>query len=83
MARCIAEGLVGGVSFAVDASLIKADANRQPAGSRLAPPTIWTRILSRARSTDGVGVTPKRLKQAVKTSGPMVKDIAALLGKKL
>ena len=28
-------------------------------------------------------VTPERLKQAVKTSGPIVKDIAALLGKKL
>jgi transposase len=27
--RCIREGLVGGESFAVDASLIKADANRQ------------------------------------------------------
>ena len=29
VARCIAEGLVGGKGFAVDASLIKADANRQ------------------------------------------------------
>ncbi len=28
-------------------------------------------------------VTPERLKAAMKTSGPMVKDIAALLGKKL
>jgi hypothetical protein len=27
--RCIDQGLVGGESFAVDASLIKADANRQ------------------------------------------------------
>ena len=27
--RCMAEGLVGGDGFAVDASLIKADANRQ------------------------------------------------------
>jgi len=27
--RCIGEGLVGGDGFAVDASLIKADANRQ------------------------------------------------------
>ena len=27
--RCIREGLVGGEAFAVDASLIKADANRQ------------------------------------------------------
>ncbi len=29
LARCIAEGLVGGEGFAIDASLIKADANRQ------------------------------------------------------
>jgi len=29
------------------------------------------------------GVTPERLRNAVKTSGPMVKDIAALLGKSL
>jgi hypothetical protein len=28
LARCIAEGLVGGESFGVDASLIKADASR-------------------------------------------------------
>ena len=27
--RCISEGLVGGEAFAIDASLIKADANRQ------------------------------------------------------
>jgi transposase len=31
VARCIAEGLVGGERFAVDASLIRADANRQNA----------------------------------------------------
>src|SRR5918997_1613692 len=29
LARCIAEGLVGGEAFAVDGSLIKADASRQ------------------------------------------------------
>jgi len=28
MRRCLAEGLVGGEGFAVDASMIKADANR-------------------------------------------------------
>ena len=28
LARCMAEGLVGGTSFGVDASLIKADASR-------------------------------------------------------
>ena len=32
--RCMAEGLVGGESFAVDASLIAADANRQPCRRR-------------------------------------------------
>ncbi|MEO7179087.1 MAG: IS1182 family transposase [Allosphingosinicella sp.] len=38
--RCLAEGLVGGEGFAVDASLIKADANRQRSvpGSEGLPP---------------------------------------------
>ncbi len=38
--RCLAEGLIGGEGFAVDASLIKADANRQRAvpGSEGLPP---------------------------------------------
>src|SRR6202050_3261936 len=35
--RCMAEGLVGGEAFAIDASLIKADANRQ----RSAPGSEW------------------------------------------
>ena len=35
--RCIAEGLVGGEGFAVDASMIKADVNRQ----RSAPGSEW------------------------------------------
>ena len=30
VSRCIEEGLVGGEGFAVDASLISADANKQP-----------------------------------------------------
>src|ERR671921_2897424 len=40
VARCIAEGLVGGEGFAVDASMIKADANRQNStpGDRWKPP---------------------------------------------
>src|SRR4051794_22681488 len=33
--RCLAEGLVGGEGFAVDASLIRADANRQRCEPRL------------------------------------------------
>ena len=33
--RCLAEGLVGGEGFAVDASLIRADANRQPGHTEL------------------------------------------------
>src|SRR5438105_3250802 len=40
--RCLAEGLVGGEGFAVDASMIKADANRQrsaPGGEWVAPET--------------------------------------------
>src|SRR5215469_8349247 len=35
--RCMAEGLVGGEGFAVDASMIKADANRQ----RIVPGSEW------------------------------------------
>jgi transposase len=41
--RCIAEGLVGGEGFAVDASMIKADANRQrsvPGSEWHAPATV-------------------------------------------
>ena len=40
VARCIAKGLVGGQGFAVDASMIKADANRQNStpGERWEPP---------------------------------------------
>jgi len=40
VARCIAKGLVGGQGFAVDASMIKADANRQNStpGDRWEPP---------------------------------------------
>jgi transposase len=34
VARCIGEGLVGGEGFAVDASVVKADANRQRARER-------------------------------------------------
>ena len=42
VARCMAEGLVGGEGFAVDASMIKADANRQrpsPGAEDLSSPT--------------------------------------------
>ena len=40
--RCIREGLVGGEAFAVDASLIKADANRQKGieGEKGLPPEV-------------------------------------------
>src|SRR5271170_5845673 len=43
--RCIREGLVGGESFAVDASLIKADANRQKGieGEKGLPPEATSR----------------------------------------
>jgi transposase len=37
VARCIAEGLVGGQSFAVDASIIRADANRRKLDPEDAP----------------------------------------------
>ena len=44
--RCMAEGLVGGEGFAVDASLIEADANRQ----RGAPGAEWSPPESASRS---------------------------------
>ena len=55
VARCMAEGLVGGEGFAVDASLIRADANRQtrragrrrPAAGRRRP--CRSRVSGRAR----------------------------------
>src|SRR5512139_1818296 len=45
--RCIDEGLVGGESFAVDASLIKADANRQNGveGEKGLPPQAASRAV--------------------------------------
>jgi len=45
--RCIDEGLVGGEGFAVDASLIKADANRQKGveGDKGLPPQTTTRAV--------------------------------------
>ena len=51
VARCIAEGLVGGEGFAVDASLIKADANRQrsvPGREGLPPPAVGRPSLGRS-----------------------------------
>jgi transposase len=47
LTRCIEEGLVGGEGFAVDASLIKADANRQKGdpGSMGLPPDLSSRAV--------------------------------------
>jgi transposase len=66
--RCIAEGLVGGENFAVDASLIKADANRQKgiAGEKGLPPEATGRaveeylaVLDDAAFGAATEVTPK------------------------
>ena len=45
--RCVAEGLVGGEGFAVDASLIKAEASRQKGveGSKGLPPELTSRAI--------------------------------------
>src|SRR4029450_982797 len=45
--RCIGEGLVGGGGFAVDASLIKAEANRQKGveGTKGLPPELTSRAI--------------------------------------
>jgi transposase len=66
--RCMAEGLVGGEGFAVDASLIKADANRQHGvdGSQGLPPEKSSRavdeylaVLDDAAFGGATEVTPK------------------------
>jgi len=71
--RCITEGLVGGEGFAVDASLIKADANRQKRleGSKGLPPEMASRaideylaVLDDAAFGAATEVTPKYLSPA-------------------
>jgi transposase len=71
--RCIAEGLVGGEGFAVDASLIKADANRQRGvhGSEGLSPEVSTRaveeymaVLDDAAFGAATQVTPKFISPA-------------------
>ncbi len=70
VARCIAEGLVGGEGFAVDASMIKADANRQRSvpGSEGLPPEAashavreYLAVLDEAAFGGATPVTPKFL----------------------
>lgn len=68
VARCIAEGLVGGEGFAVDASMIKADANRQrsvPGSEGLPPEAVshavreYLEVLDDAAFGGATPVTPK------------------------
>lgn len=71
--RCISEGLVGGEGFAVDASLIKADANRQRGvtGAEGLPPEATSRaideylaVLDDAAFGGATPVTPKFISTA-------------------
>lgn len=71
--RCIREGLVGGEGFAVDASLIKADANRQNGieGEKGLPPEVTGRaaeeylaVLDDAAFGAATEVTPKFISPA-------------------
>jgi transposase len=71
--RCIQEGLVGGEGFAVDASLIKADANRQKGieGKKALPPEAAGRaveeylaVLDDAAFGAATEVTPKFISPA-------------------
>ena len=71
--RCISEGLVGGEGFAVDASLIKADANRQNGieGEKGLPPQVAGRavdeylaVLDGAAFGAATEVTPKFISPA-------------------
>ena len=47
--RCVEEGLVGGEGFAVDASLIKADANKQRSAAA-SEPVDWKALAQTRRS---------------------------------
>jgi transposase len=68
--RCISEGLVGGEGFAIDASIIRADANRRR-GISPATPIDWPAPEQRSRAVrdylaaldeaEPVGATPKYL----------------------
>jgi len=71
--RCTAEGLIGGSGFAVDASLIKADSNRQRGveGAKGLPPEAASRaideyiaVLDNAAFGAATEVTPKFLSLA-------------------
>jgi transposase len=71
--RCMEEGLVGGEGFAVDASLIKADANRQKSveGAKGLPPEATSRaideylaVLDDAAFGAATEVTPKFISPA-------------------
>ena len=73
LSRCIEEGLVGGEAFAVDASLIKADANRQHGVEGIAglPPEAASRaieeymaVLDDAAFGGATDVTPKFISPA-------------------
>lgn len=73
LCRCVAEGLVGGEGFAVDASLIKADANRQRGveGSKGLAPEMASRaideylsVLDDAAFGAATEVTPKFISPA-------------------
>ncbi len=68
VARCISEGMVGGEGFAVDASMIKADANRQRSvpGSEGLPPEAashaireYLAVLDEAAFGGATPITPK------------------------
>jgi transposase len=83
--RCMADGLVGGEGFAVDASLIKADANRQRgvSGSEGLDPTVSSRavkeylaVLDDAAFGAATEVTPK----FISPSDPAARWTGALRG---
>ena len=66
-ARCMAEGLVGGEGFAVDASLIKADANRQRVVPRRRE-VDW-RTTAASRAVRGVSGTCSTMRRSARRAG--------------
>src|ERR1700674_1647404 len=72
--RCIREGLVGGEAFAIDASLIKADANRQKGieGEKGLPPEATGRAVKGYMVTDAnpsPSLRPSAARHRVRSNG--------------
>src|SRR5262249_28197030 len=87
--RCIAEGLVGGEGFGVDASLINAEASRQKGveGSKGLPPEMTSRaieeylaVLDDAAFGAATEVTPMRVPATWRATSPRPRPTPSRVG---